>query len=215
MCVGCIIFRYPMSLISSTSNSSASVALRLLTDAAVRQSSPTTGTQPKSVVGTLHSASTKAASPSSDTKIILSAKAAIDYFGAGSEIARAVAGLGDTVEVQTSGLDVPEDKAAFRQQVLDYFKDYYANNKPLDTDQAAFAEALKAGKVNVKTVDEAPELNWKPDVGWAVYRDGYPQGGGIKSEPIGNQKLFDDMSATRGQAVGSIGSHYYYAYFEK
>ena len=104
-----------MSLINPTSCSSTSVALRILTDAAARQSSPTTGTQLKSFTDTLNSASPKAASPSSDTNIFLSAKAATDYFGAGSEIARAVAGLGDSVKVQFSGLDVPADKAAFRQ----------------------------------------------------------------------------------------------------
>jgi hypothetical protein len=144
----------------------------------------------------------------------LSTRAAIDYFGAGSDIAKA-ASLGDTVEVTTSGLDVPEDKDAFRQQVLGYFKDYYANNKSHDPDQAAFAEALTAGKVIVKTVDETPELNWQPHVGWAVYKNGYPQGGGITTGGSGDQALYDKMSATRGQSIGGIGSHMYYAYFEK
>lgn len=203
-----------MSLISPTSYSSASVALRLLTDAAARQSGPTTGTQPKSLVGTLNSASPKVASPSSDTKIILSAKAAIDYFGPGSDVAKA-ASLGDTVEVQTSGLDVPDDKAAFRQQVLDYFKTYYANNKPLDQDQAAFAEALKAGKVIVKTVDETPELNWQPQVDYTIYKDGYSQGGGGGTPWIGDYAQYEAQNATRGQASGSIGAHVYYAYFSK
>ena len=205
-----------MSLISPTSNSSASVALRLLTDAAARrQSSPIIGPQPKSVVGTLNSAIPKVASPSSDTKIILSSKAAIDYFGAGSEIARAVAGLGDSVEVQTSAINVPQDKAAFRQQVLDYLKSDAAGYDARYPEQAEFMQALKDGKVIVKTVDETPELNWQPNVGWAVYRDGYPQGGGITHAPVGDQALYDKMSATRGQTTGMIGSHMFYAYFEK
>ena len=149
------------------------------------------------------------------TKVILSAQTAIDYFGAGSDLARAVAGLGDSVEVQFSGLDVPEDKAAFRQQVLDYLKSDAAGHDARYPEQAEFMQALKDGKVIVKTVDETPELNWQPDVGWAVYRDGYPQGGGIKTEPIGDQALYDKMSATRGQTTGMIGSHLFYAYFEK
>ena len=149
------------------------------------------------------------------TRIMLSAKAATDYFGAGSEIARAVAGLGDTVEVQTSGLDVPADKAAFRQQVLEFLKSDAAGFDARYPEQAEFMQALKDGKVTVKTVDETPELNWQPDVGWAVYRDGYPQGGGITCKPIGNQDLLDSMYATRGQNVGQIGGHYFYAYFER
>lgn len=203
-----------MSLISSTSNSSASVALRLLTDAATRQSNPVLGTSAKSPSGALGSSTPGIATPSRDTKIILSAKTAIDYFGPGSEVAKAAA-LGDTVEVTTSGLDVPEDKAAFRQQVLDYFKTYYANNKPLDQDQAAFAEALKAGKVIVKTVDETPELNWQPQVDYTIYKDGYSQGGGGGTPWIGDYTQYESQSATRGQASGSIGSQVYYAYFEK
>lgn len=203
-----------MSSINTTLNSSASVALRLLTDSSARQSSQTTGIQPKSVIGTLNSASPKFTSASSDTKIILSAQTAINYFGPGSDVAKA-ASLGDTVEVQTSGLDVPDEKEAFRQQVLDFLKSGAAGFDARYPDQAAFMQALKDGKVIVKTVDETPELNWQPDVGWAVYKDGYPQGGGIKSEPIGNQALYDQMSPTRGQTTGEIGSHMFYAYFEK
>lgn len=197
-----------------TLNSSASIALRLLTDASAKNSSPTTEIQPKSVAGTLNSASPQVASPSRDTKIVLSAQTAIEYFGPGSDVAKA-ASLGDTVEVQTSGLDVPEDKAAFRQQVLDYLKSDAAGYDARYPEQAEFLQALKNGKVVVKTVDETPELNWQPNVGWAVYRDGYPQGGGIATGGSGDQALYDKMSATRGQTIGMIGSHMFYAYFEK
>ncbi len=151
----------------------------------------------------------------SGTKIVLSANAATDYFGAGSEIARAVAGRGDSVEVQFSGLDVPEDKAAFRQQVLDFLKSDAAGYDARYPEHAEFMQALKDGKVIVKTVDESPELKWQPNVGWAVYKDGYPQGGGIKTEPVGDQALYDKMSATRAQDIGMVASHMFYAYYEK
>jgi hypothetical protein len=203
-----------MSSIRFTSNSSASVALRLLTDASARQSNPVTGTPAKNPSAALRSSTPGIAVPSRDTKIVLSAQTAIDYFGPGSDVAKA-ASLGDTVEVQTSGLDVPQDKAAFRQQVLDFLKSDAAGYDARHPEQAEFMQALKDGKVIVKTVDETPELNWQPDVGWSIYRDGYSQGGGIKSEPIGNQALYDQMSATRGQTTGEIGSHMFYAYFEK
>ncbi len=203
-----------MSSINTALNSSASVALRLLTDASARQSSSTTETQPKSAVGAQNTDRLTAAGPSNDTKIILSASAAIDYFGAGSDIAKA-ASLGDTVEVQTSGLNVPEDKAAFRQQVLNFLKSDAAGYDSRYPEQAEFLQALKDGKVVVKTVDETPELNWQPNVGWAVYRDGYSQGGGITTGGGSNQALYDKMSATRGQTTGQIAGHMFYAYYEK
>lgn len=203
-----------MPSINTALNSSASVALRLLTDASAIQSSPTTEIQSKSVVSTLSPTRPTAAAPSSATKIILSTRAAIDYFGAGSAIAKA-ASLGDSVEVQTSGLDVPEDKAGFRQQVLDFLKSDAAGYDSRYAEQAEFLQALKDGKVVVKTVDETPELNWQPNVGWAVYRDGYSQGGGITTGGGSNQVFYDKMSATRGQTTGQIAGHMFYAYYEK
>lgn len=196
----------------SSFQSGAQIALKLLRSGAASEQTQALGgvTNPT----TANSAALDKAMHGSGTKIILSTQTAINYFGPRSDVAKA-ASLGDHVEVTTSGLDVPEDKAAFRQQVLDYFKDYYANNKPLDPDQAAFAEALKAGKVIVKTVDETPELNWQPQVDYTIYKDGYSQGGGGGTPWIGNYAQYEAQSATRGQASGSIGSQVYYAYFEK
>ncbi len=149
------------------------------------------------------------------TKIFLSAQTAINYFGAGSDLARAVAGLGDQVGVTTSGLDVPADKAAFRQQVLDFLKSDAAGYDARYPEHAEFLQALKDGKVIVKTVDESPELKWQPNVGWAIYKDGYPQGGGTTHKPVGDQALYDKMSVTLGQTTGQIASHMFYAYYEK
>ena len=105
-----------MSLIGPTSNSSASVALRLLTDAAARQSSPTTGTHLKSFTGTLNSASLKAATPSNDTKIILSLAAAEQAYGSESFLMQTARGRADEVQITTS--TIPSEKDAFRSQVL-------------------------------------------------------------------------------------------------
>ena len=157
-----------MSSINTALNSSASVALRLLTDASARQSSSTTETQPKSAVG-----------------------------------------------AQNTDRNVPEDKAAFRQQVLNFLRSDAAGYDSRYPEQAEFLQALKDGKIVVKTVDETPELNWQPNVGWAVYRDGYSQGGGITTGGGSNQALYDKMSATRGQTTGQIAGHMFYAYYEK
>ena len=82
-------------------------------------------------------------------------------------------------------------------------------------DQTAFAEALRAGKVIVKTVDETPELNWQPQVDYTIYRDGYSQGGGGGTPWIGDYARYDAQSTPRGQANGSIGGHVYCACFDK
>lgn len=196
--------------------SGAQIALKLLNSTtASGQLDSANRSASSSTTSTTSTAALDGALQSSGTKIVLSAKAAVDYFGPGSYIARSISGLGDTVEVQTSGLDIPQDKDAFRQQVLDFLSSDEAGYDARYPEHAEFLQALKDGKVVVKTVDETPELNWQPDVGWAVYRDGYPQGGGITSEPIGNPSVLAAWGVTQGQNVGQIGGHYFYAYFER
>lgn len=197
------------STVTSFQNS-AQIALKLLSSGAAAGQAQAPGGAANATKAT-----PGGAGPSGATRIVLSAKAATDYFGAGSDIARVFSGVGDTVEVTYSGLDVPEDKTAFRRQVLDFLQSYAAGFDARYPEHAEFMQALKDGKVIVKTVDETPELNWQPDVGWAVYRDGYPQGGGITSKPIGNQELLDAQETSRSQNIGQIGGHYFYAYFER
>jgi hypothetical protein len=202
-----------MTSTASSFQSGAQIALKLLGSGAASGRAEAPGSVANPATGIR--AGLDPALHNSGTRIVLSAKAATDYFGPSSEIARAFAGLGDTVEVTTSGLDVPQDKGAFRTQVLGFLKSDAAGHDARYPDQAEFMQALKDGRVIVKSVDETPELNWQPNVGWAVYRDGYPQGGGIKTEPVGDQALYDAMSATRGQTTGFIAGHLFYAYFEK
>lgn len=202
-----------MTSISSSFQSGAQIALHLLRSGAAAG-------QPQAIGGLANPKPATNAAPNTGpydrgTKIILSADAAIDYFGAGSDIAKAIRGLGDQVAVQTSGLDVPADKAAFRKQVLDFLKSDAAGYDARYPDQAEFMQALKDGKVIVKSVDETPELNWQPNVGWTVYQDGYSQGGGVTSGGPGSQALYETLGQTRGQTIGQTNSHMFYAYFEK
>ncbi|MCA2009923.1 hypothetical protein LCM17_00330 [Cereibacter sphaeroides] len=199
-----------MSFGISSYQTGAQIALKLLgSGGADGQGALVSGSQGMTKAGA------EATAPESASKLVLSATAAREYFGAGSEIARAVSGLGDSVQISYSGLDVPQDKEAFRQKALAYLKSAEAGYDARYPEHAEFLQKLKEGKVIVQTVDETPELNWQPDVGWAVYRDGYPQGGGITSQPIGDQALFDAQEATRSQHVGSIGGQYFYAYYER
>jgi len=205
----------------SSYQSGAQIALKLLGAGAASGRVPSRAETASAAQ--IKSAQTKAAQTraaldkathSSGTKIILSAQTAIDYFGPGSDIAKA-ASLGDQVEVTTSGLDVPQDKAAFRQQVLSFLKSDAGGYDDRYPEQADFIQALKDGKDIVKTADETPELNWQPNVGWTIYKDGYSQGGGVTGGGAANQQLLDAMSATQGQSTGYVGSHMFYAYFEK
>ena len=195
-----------MSLIGPTSNSSASVALRLLTDAAARQSSPTTGTHLKSFTGTLNSASLKAATPSNDTKIILSLAAAEQAYGSESFLMQTARGRADEVQITTS--TIPSEKDAFRSQVLAFLGEDMKGD-------SEFMAALKAGKVTVNTVDEVPELNIQPMVSFTMYQNGHTTGSGGFSPEGTNQALYDQLSSTRGQAIGSIGNSQFYAYWPK
>jgi hypothetical protein len=206
MYFGCIVLRYPMSLISPTSNSSASVALRLLTDAAARQSNPTTGTQLKSLTDTVNSASQKAANPSYDTKIILSLAAAEQAYGSDSFLMQTARGRADEIQITTD--TIPSDKAAFKSEVLSFL------GTDMKTDPE-FMAALKAGKVTVNTVDEVPELKISPIVSFTMYQNGHTTGSGGFSPAGTNQALYDQFSSTRGQAIGSIGNSQFYAYWPK
>lgn len=193
----------------SAGQSGAQIALTLLGNSGAKAGTAQ-GTHAQASNGMVGSGGA-AATQGNGTKIMLSASAALAHFGTGSEIARAIDGLGDQVMIQTSGLEIPRDKAAFRQQVLDYLQSDAAGFDARYPEQAAFLQALQEGRVSVQTVDEVPELDWQPDIGWAVYRDGFPQGGGITSQPVGNQAAYDRLAASRGQNIGSVGGHYFYA----
>lgn len=195
-----------MSLISSVSNSSATVALRLLTDAAVKTSSGTAGSRPNRATGTLDLSALKAVTNSSGTRIILSLAAAEQAYGSESFLMQTARSRADQVEITTS--TIPSDKDAFRSQVLAFLGDDMKSDPE-------FMASLKAGKVVVNTVDEVPELNIQPMVSFTMYQNGYTTGSGGFSPSGTNQALYDQLSATRGQAAGSIGNSQFYAYWPK
>lgn len=171
----------------STFQSGAQIALKLLTSGlSGRVQAPAGVVSPAPVTP----AAFDRAIQGDGTRILLRAQTAMDDFGRGSDVAKA-ASLGDQIEVTTSGLDVPVDKAAFRRQVLDLLQSDAAGYDARYPDQAEFLKALKAGKVIVQTVDETSELNWQPNIGWSVYWDGYSQGGGMTTGGAGNQALYD------------------------
>ena len=195
-----------MSMISPTSISSASIALRLLTDAAARSSNGTSAILSKNGAETREMAAIKPFAHSSGARIILSLAAAEQAYGSDSFLMQTARGRADEVEISTS--TIPSDKDAFRSQVLAFLGDDMKSDP-------AFMTALKAGKVVVNTVDEVPELNIQPMVSFTMYQNGYTTGSGGFSPSGTNQALYDQLSATRGQAAGSIGNSQFYAYWPK
>lgn len=191
-----------MSLISPASNSSASVALRLLTDAAARQSGPMPGTQLKGLTGTLNSASLKTAIPSNDTKIILSLAAAEQAYGSDSFLMQTARGRADEVQITTS--TTPSDKASYKLKILQQLE------KDMVGDPG-FMAALKAGKVKVLTADEVPELNFQPMVSFTMFKNGSTVGSGGFTPSGFNHEQLNKWESTRGQVV--LGDAY--AYYDK
>lgn len=78
-----------------------------------------------------------------------------------------------------------------------------------------FIAALKTGKVTVNTVDEVPEMNIQPLVSFSMYQNGHTTGSGGFSPAGTKQALYDHLSSTRGQAIGSIGNSQFYAFWPK
>jgi hypothetical protein len=180
--------------------SGASVALHLLTGPASRSAGAA-----GSVVPTDTRQGRTTPAPDA-TRIVLSLAAAEAAFGAESFLMQTARGRADTVEVSTSV--IPEDKDALRARVLAYLGD----NMKAD---AGFMAALKAGQVVVNTVDEVPDLNIQPMVSFTLYQDGNSPGGGTFAQDGTNHALYEALSATRGQSIGSLGNAQFYAWWPK
>jgi len=143
-----------------------------------------------------------AQAPDRASRTILSLDTAAAMFGADSFLMQTARGRGDQVEVQISG--PPEDEAAFRAQVL-------AELKATMGDDADFNAALRAGKVEVMTPDEVPELNLQPLVTFTILRDGNSQGGGGFHPKGTNVALYEEWGKTWGQNAGVTNNSIYYA----
>lgn len=190
-----------MPTISPVSNSPAAVALRLLTEAATR--APGIGSALPDAKGMTPPGLSP---PSGGVRISLSLEAAEQAYGADSFLMQQVRGRADRVEVSLS--TIPEDKDALRSEVIAFL----GKNREND---AEFMAALKAGEIVVHTVDEVPDLNIQPMVSFTMYRDGAIQGSGGFTPSGFNQALYEQLSATRGQATGSLGHHQFYAYWPR
>ncbi|MCU0908022.1 MAG: hypothetical protein MUF73_11355 [Rhodobacteraceae bacterium] len=178
----------------------ASVALQLLTGPASRSTAAAA-----SVVPTDTRPAGVTAAPDA-TRIVLSLAAVEAAFGAESFLMQTARGRADTVEVSTSV--IPEDKDAFRARVLAYLGENMASD-------SGFMAALAAGKVTVNTVDDVPKLNIQPMVSFTLFQNGHSTGGGTFSPDGTNHALYQALSATRGQSIGSLGNSQLHAWWPK
>lgn len=195
-----------MSLIAPTLNSSSSVALKLLTDAATRSADPASARAPVRMGATPDQAAIGAATHASGVRITLTLDAAERAYGADSFLMQTARGRADQVEISTTV--IPADKDGFRASVLGFLRE------DMKAD-AGFMAALKAGQVTIRTVDEVPEFNFQPFVSFSLYMNGHHQGGGGFSPSGTNHDLYEEMGKTRGQAFGSLGNSQFLAYWPK
>ena len=196
-----------MSLISANFLSSASVALKLLTDAATRSANSTSLSNTIGrVTGQVGGAAVSPSTYSNGVRIILSLETAEKAYGSESFLIQTARGRADQVEISTTV--IPSDKDGFKSDVLAFLSE----NMKKD---AGFMMALKSGQVTVQTVDEVPELNIQPYVSFEMYRDGNHLGGGSFGPDGMNLDLYEELGKTRGQAFGSLGNSQFLAYWPK
>ena len=196
-----------MSLISANLNSSASVALKLLIDAATRSANNTslTNTTGK-VTGQVGVAAVSPFTHSNGVRLILSLEAAEKAYGADSFLAQTARGRADQIRISTTV--IPLDKAGFKSDVMAFLSE----NMKKD---AGFMMALRSGQVMVQIVDEVPELNIQPYVSFEMYKNGNHLGGGSFGSDGTNLDLYEEFGKTRGQAFGSLGNSQFLAYRPK
>ena len=167
-----------MRTIAPGLNSSASVALLLLTNAAARSARGIPPLRPAKMPDDLDTAAIKSAAHSSGIRITLGMEGAEKAYGPGSFLMQTARGRADQVEISTSV--IPSDKHKFRSDVLAFL----GENMKSDT---GFMAAFNAGQVAVLTVDEVPELNIQPMVSFSMYRNGHYQGGRANLHTTRNQ----------------------------
>lgn len=62
----------------------------------------------------------------------------------------------------------PQDRALFRARVIRFLSDVYG-------DDAAFLRAVEAGTITVRAVADQPEPEMRPELTYAIYREGVAQ----------------------------------------
>ncbi len=189
-------------------NSSAAVALRLLTGAGPRQAPELAEIQDKGGVKVADAPAPFAADPPGNTRIRLSLEAAERAYGADSFLMRTARGMADEVEIRIA--TIPENKETFRAQVIAML----SKSERMQADPG-FMAALRSGQIVVHTIDEVPELDMQPLVRFTMYKDGYVYGNGGFTPDGGNWDLYQQLSSTRDQTIGAIDNVRFYAYWPR
>lgn len=199
-----------MTWIGATTHSSASIALRLLTEATALPAASSSGGKPSVAGPSAVSAKNEAVVGdnfgakyfpyAAETRITVSLKTAEKFYGSDSFLMQTAGGRADTVEIAIQ--KIPSDKEAYRAQLRQHLETHNAHD-------AEFMAALKAGKVVIQTMDEVPELNFQPMVGFTMYKNGSIVGSGGFTPPGFNFDQLQQWEATRTQYVLADAYAYY------
>ena len=72
--------------------------------------------------------------------------------------------------------DSPQDRAVFRAKVIRFLQSIYH-------DDTAFQRALKHGTIVIRAVEDMPEPDMRPEIAYAIYRQGAMQAGQTVIDP--------------------------------
>lgn len=193
-----------MSMVTTAPLSSTSIALRLLTDAAIQPSANTSAIAAKDQATIGNGAGRKHSMDGDETRILVSLDAAEKFYGSDSFLMQAARGRADTVEISIA--KVPEDKVAYKEKMLRQIKESWSGD-------AGWMEAFRTGKVVIQTMDEVPELNMQPWVSYTLYLNGSHMGSGGFTPAGFNFDQLEEWSKTRvqgtfGDAFGDVYAYY-------
>ncbi|WP_199259197.1 hypothetical protein [Paracoccus binzhouensis] len=96
--------------------------------------------------------------------------------------------------------DSPQDRAVFRARVIKFLTAIYG-------DDEAFLRALRRGTIVVRAVEDQPEPEMRPELTYAIYREGVAQA----------QQFAPDLARRRrsGGPPVSVGPHDFIAWWPK
>mgnify|MGYP000042857813 CR=1 FL=1 len=125
------------------------------------------------------------ASARQDIPPVVQADAAADTFQRGrddidraqdAQSAAELRRLARTGQDAAADADSPQDRAVFRAKVIRFLQSIYH-------DDTAFQRALKHGTIVIRAVEDMPEPDMRPEIAYAIYRQGAMQAGQTVIDP--------------------------------
>lgn len=88
-------------------------------------------------------------------------------------------------------VDAPQDRAVFRAKVIRFLQSIYA-------DDQSFQRAIERGTIVIRAVEDTPEPGLRPEIAYAIYRQGAMQQGHVTLDlpPPGTQAKPQSIGAS-------------------